>query len=100
MIGYLYFLIGEVQTMPAAGWFLGFGAIVLFLIIRRAFSISLKRRAVMGAAAVDLVEMRADPVAFVRWTGWRIEPWQKTALRRLAGCLIVLPIYGCGNDPK
>ncbi len=44
MIGYLYFLIGEVQTMPAAGWFLGFGAIILFLIIRRAFSVSLKRR--------------------------------------------------------
>ncbi len=44
MIGYLYFLIGEVQTMPAAGWFLGFGAIVLFLVIRQAFSTALRRR--------------------------------------------------------
>ena len=44
MIGYLYFLIGEFQTMPMVPWFAGLGAIALFLILRQAFSISLKRR--------------------------------------------------------
>lgn len=44
MIGYIYFLIGEFQSVPLAGWFGGFGILALFLIIRRAFSVSLKRR--------------------------------------------------------
>ncbi len=44
MIGYLYFLIGEVQSVPLAGWFGGLGLVALFLIIRRAFSVSLRRR--------------------------------------------------------
>ncbi len=41
MIG---FFIAEFQSIDLAQWFGAFGALVLFLIIRRAFSISLKRR--------------------------------------------------------
>lgn len=44
MIGYFYFLIGEFQSVPLAGWFVGLGLVALFLIIRRAFSVSLRRR--------------------------------------------------------
>ncbi len=44
MIGYLYFLIREFQTVPMAGWFGGLALLALFLLIRHAFSISLRRR--------------------------------------------------------
>ncbi len=44
MIGYLIFLVDELKTVELAQWFAGFGILVLFLVIRRAFGVSLKRR--------------------------------------------------------
>lgn len=52
------------------------------------------------APELGVTKLWADPAAFIKWAGWDVSYWQLIALRSLAGYLIVLPIYGCGNDPK
>ncbi len=65
MIGYLIFLVDELKTVELAQWFAGFGILVLFLVIRRAFGVSQKRR-------LESVQILAVSGAGVAWpTGSR-----------------------------